>query len=41
MDEQTTVTIYEPPALVEVGKFDEDTLGDRGFEEDSFGEFDF
>jgi hypothetical protein len=27
MDEQTTVTVYEPPVLVELGEFSEDTLG--------------
>jgi hypothetical protein len=27
MDEQTTATIYEPPMLVELGKFNEDTFG--------------
>ncbi|MGH3866720.1 MAG: lasso RiPP family leader peptide-containing protein [Pseudonocardiaceae bacterium] len=27
MDEQTTATIYEPPVLVELGEFGEDTLG--------------
>lgn len=27
MNEQTTVAIYEPPVLVEVGEFNEDTLG--------------
>lgn len=30
MDEQTTVTVYEPPVLVELGGFGEDTLG-NGF----------
>jgi hypothetical protein len=27
MDEQTTITTYEPPVLVELGEFSEDTLG--------------
>ncbi len=27
MDEQTTATIYKPPALVELGEFGEYTLG--------------
>ena len=27
MDEQTTATTYEPPVLVELGEFGEDTLG--------------
>jgi hypothetical protein len=27
MDEQTMVTVYEPPVLVELGEFSEDTLG--------------
>lgn len=27
MDEQTTVPVYEPPVLVELGEFSEDTLG--------------
>jgi hypothetical protein len=27
MDEQTTANIYKPPVLVELGQFDEDTLG--------------
>lgn len=27
MDEQTTITTYEPPVLVELGEFGEDTLG--------------
>ncbi|MGH3825468.1 MAG: lasso RiPP family leader peptide-containing protein [Pseudonocardiaceae bacterium] len=27
MDEQTTTPVYEPPALVELGEFGEDTLG--------------
>jgi hypothetical protein len=27
MDEQKTLDAYEPPALVEVGEFGEDTLG--------------
>ncbi len=27
MDEQTTAVIYEPPVLVELGEFGEDTLG--------------
>jgi hypothetical protein len=27
MDEQTTTTTYEPPVLVELGEFGEDTLG--------------
>lgn len=37
MDEQTTPTIYEPPALVELGEFGEDTLGE-GFEAPDDGE---
>jgi hypothetical protein len=27
MDEQITAVVYEPPMLVEVGEFSEDTLG--------------
>ncbi len=27
MDEQMTATVYEPPVLVELGEFGEDTLG--------------
>lgn len=27
MDEQTMHQVYEPPVLVEVGQFSEDTLG--------------
>ncbi len=27
MNEQTTTTVYEPPVLVELGEFSEDTLG--------------
>lgn len=30
MDEQIEPTIYEPPALVELGEFNEDTLGFYG-----------
>ncbi|MGH3996657.1 MAG: lasso RiPP family leader peptide-containing protein [Pseudonocardiaceae bacterium] len=34
MDEQATHQVYEPPVLVEVGQFSEDTLGEGGeFEE--------
>ena len=31
MEEQTTVPVYEPPVLVELGEFGEDTLGGGGF----------
>ncbi len=34
MDEQTTHQVYEPPAMVEVGQFSEDTLGDVGNREE-------
>ncbi len=27
MNEEQTIPVYEPPALVEVGEFSEDTLG--------------
>jgi hypothetical protein len=27
MEEQMTATVYEPPVLVELGEFGEDTLG--------------
>ncbi|MGH3776964.1 MAG: lasso RiPP family leader peptide-containing protein [Pseudonocardiaceae bacterium] len=30
MDERTTATLYEPPLLVELGEFGEDTLGATG-----------
>lgn len=39
MDEQTTHQVYEPPVLVEVGQFSEDTLGSLGFLDESFFEF--
>ncbi|MGH3694311.1 MAG: lasso RiPP family leader peptide-containing protein [Pseudonocardiaceae bacterium] len=40
MDGQATATIYEPPILVELGEFGEDTLGGPGdeFEGDGFFE---
>lgn len=31
----TTVPVYEPPVLVELGEFSEDTLGGPGFRFDS------
>ncbi|MCP2168399.1 lasso RiPP family leader peptide-containing protein [Goodfellowiella coeruleoviolacea] len=31
MDEQTLPEVYEPPALLAVGEFTEDTLGGIGF----------
>jgi hypothetical protein len=33
MTEQTTA-VYEPPALVELGEFSEDTLGHNGLSSD-------
>lgn len=35
MDEQTTATTYEPPVLVELGEFGEDTLGFGHIQPDS------
>ncbi|HEY6422604.1 MAG TPA: lasso RiPP family leader peptide-containing protein [Pseudonocardiaceae bacterium] len=37
MDEQTTTAIYEPPVLVELGEFGEDTLGSGEAFPDSTG----
>jgi hypothetical protein len=37
MDEPVTVTVYEPPVLVELGQFGEDTLGSGQAFSDSNG----
>ncbi|MGH3694705.1 MAG: lasso RiPP family leader peptide-containing protein [Pseudonocardiaceae bacterium] len=37
MDEQTTAVLYEPPVLVELGEFGEDTLGAGMAFPDSYG----
>lgn len=34
MEEQTTHQVYEPPVLVEVGQFSEDTLGSFGSDDE-------
>ncbi|MGH3831977.1 MAG: lasso RiPP family leader peptide-containing protein [Pseudonocardiaceae bacterium] len=34
-NEQTTTAVYEPPMLVELGEFNEDTLGAGGRAADS------
>ncbi len=36
MDEHSTVATYEPPELVELGEFNEDTLGPLGNDLDSY-----
>ncbi|HET9254101.1 MAG TPA: lasso RiPP family leader peptide-containing protein [Pseudonocardiaceae bacterium] len=38
MDEQAMTTIYEAPALVELGGFNADTLGIRGPTDEAFSE---
>lgn len=40
MNEQATVTVYEPPVLVELGGFGEDTLGFGGEGDEPFMFFD-
>ncbi|MEU6631688.1 lasso RiPP family leader peptide-containing protein [Streptomyces parvus] len=40
-DETQTIEVYEPPALTEIGKFDEVTLGPCCGGPDSFGHFFF
>ncbi|MEV0087339.1 lasso RiPP family leader peptide-containing protein [Saccharopolyspora sp. NPDC050642] len=39
MTEQTFTDVYIPPMLVEVGEFNEDTLGSGFFGGDSFAEY--
>ncbi len=37
MEEHSTVATYEPPELVELGEFNEDTLGPIGYKFDGLG----